>query len=72
MCSETSFLLVISLVFMFLALPLINHILYLLAYFKVFMVYSNWEEEGETLAIMTVLQLPPRESFRSLVSLESR
>lgn len=59
---ETSSLLVMALVFMFLAL---------LAYLRELMVYSNWEEAGLMLEIITVLQLPPRESLRSRVNLES-
>ncbi len=62
MWRATSFLLVIALVFIFLAL---------LAYFKVFMVSSNWLLEGLTFTIMTVLQLPPNESFSSRVNFES-
>ncbi len=41
------------------------------AYFNVFIVSSNCEPAGLIFAIMTVLQLPPKESFNSLVSLES-
>jgi hypothetical protein len=42
-----------------------------LAYLRVLMVYSNWLLEGLTLTIITVLQLPPSESFSNLVSFES-
>jgi hypothetical protein len=42
-----------------------------LAYLRVLMVYSNWLLEGLTLTIITVLQLPPSESFNNLVSFES-
>lgn len=62
MCSATNFLLVMALVLMFLAR---------LAYLRVLMVYSNWLLEGLTLTIITVLQLPPSESFSSRVSFES-
>ena len=62
MCSATNFLLVMALVLMFLAR---------LAYLRVLMVYSNWLLEGLTLTIITVLQLPPSESFSNLVSFES-
>ena len=41
------------------------------AYFKVFLVSSKALQAGLMLAIITVRQLPPRESFRSRVSLES-
>lgn len=58
----TSFLLATCLVFMFLAL---------FAYLSVLMVSSNWALDGDILAIITVLQLPPNESFNNLVSLES-
>ena len=61
-CKATSFLLVRALVLIFLAL---------LAYFKVFIVSSNWLLDGLTLTIITVLQFPPNESFSSLVSFES-
>lgn len=44
----------------------------LLAYLSVLWVSSYDFEEGLTLAIITVLQLPPRESLSSLVSLLSR
>jgi hypothetical protein len=57
---------------MFLALPFITQIRYLLAYFSVLMVSSNCAEAGDTFAIMTVLQLPPRLSFNNRVSFESR
>lgn len=43
----------------------------LLAYFSVLWVSSYDLDEGLTLAIITVLQLPPNESFRILVSLLS-
>ena len=43
----------------------------LFAYFKVFIVSSFWLPAGETVAIITVLQFPPRESLSILVSLES-
>jgi len=35
------------------------------------MVYSNWALEGDTFTIITVLQLPPSESFSKRVSFES-
>ena len=63
MCSSTSFLFSMGLVFMFLAR---------LAYFRVFTVSSNWAAAGETVTIMTVLQLPPSESLSRRVSFESR
>lgn len=44
----------------------------LLAYFKVLIVSSVYEPAGLMVAIMTVLQLPPRESLSIRVSLESR
>ena len=59
---ETNYLLVIALVFIFLAR---------FAYFKLFIVSSNCEEAGEMFEIITVLQLPPKLSFSSLVSFES-
>ena len=62
MWSATSFLFVIAFVLMFLAR---------LAYFRVFIVYSNWLLEGLTFTIITVLQFPPRESLSNLVSFES-
>lgn len=62
MWMETSSLLVMAFVLMFLAR---------LAYLRELMVYSNWEEAGLMFEIITVLQLPPRESFRRRVSLES-
>ena len=62
MCKATSFLFVMALVFMFLAL---------FAYLRVLIVSSNWLLDGLTLTIMTVLQFPPSESFSSLVSFES-
>jgi hypothetical protein len=43
----------------------------LLAYFNVFEVSSKLVAEGEIFAIITVLELPPRESFKILVSFES-
>ena len=43
---------------------------HLSAYFSVLKVSSNVSAEGDTLAIMTVLQLPPIESFSNLVSFE--
>lgn len=58
----TNFLLGTYLVLIFFAL---------LAYFKVFIVSSNYDAAGEMLAIITVLQLPPNESLSNLVSLES-
>ena len=42
------------------------------AYLSVLWVSSKLAADGVTLAIITVLQLPPIESFRSRVSLESR
>ena len=42
-----------------------------LAYFSVLIVSSFYELAGDTVAIITVLQLPPRESFSILVSLLS-
>ena len=59
---ETSSLLVIALVLIFLAL---------LAYFRLLIVSSNCEEAGEILLIITVLQLPPKLSFSNLVNFES-
>ena len=59
---ETNSLLVIALVFIFLAR---------FAYFKLFIVSSNCEDAGEMFEIITVLQLPPKLSFSSLVSFES-
>mmetsp|Transcript_7496 Transcript_7496/g.24446 ORF Transcript_7496/g.24446 Transcript_7496/m.24446 type:complete len:215 (+) Transcript_7496:853-1497(+) len=41
------------------------------AYFKVFNVSSNEAFDAEMFAIITVRQLPPKESFNSRVSLES-
>ncbi len=43
----------------------------LFAYLSVFIVSSFYELAGLMVAIITVLQLPPRESFSILVSLES-
>jgi hypothetical protein len=43
----------------------------LLAYLRVFIVSSFWLPAGLIVAIMTVLQFPPRESFNIRVSLES-
>jgi hypothetical protein len=63
MWMETSSLLVMALVLMFLAR---------LAYLRLLMVSSNCEEAGLMFEIITVLQLPPRLSFSSRVSLESR
>lgn len=42
------------------------------AYFRVLWLSSKLLEQGETLAISRVWQLPPSESFRRRVSLESR
>ena len=42
------------------------------AYFNVFSVSSNDAFDAEMLAIMTVRQLPPRESLSRRVSFESR
>lgn len=42
------------------------------AYFRVLYVSSRVTLDGDTAAIMTVLQLPPSESCKSRVSLESR
>jgi len=42
-----------------------------LAYFRVLWVSSKQALEGEMLAIITVLQLPPSESFKIRVNLES-
>ena len=61
-CIATSFLFGTYFVLIFLAL---------LAYFNVLIVSSNYDAAGDILAIITVLQLPPNESFNSLVSLES-
>lgn len=58
----TSFLFYSTLIFIFLAL---------LAYFKVFIVSSFYDPAGLIVAIITVLQLPPRESLSILVSFES-
>ena len=63
MCCETSFLFGSTRILMFLAL---------LAYLRVLIVSSYWLLLEEMVAIMTVLQLPPSESFNILVSLESR
>ena len=57
----TSFL--VTLVLMFFAL---------LAYFRVFSVSSKFDTAEEMLAIITVLQFPPKLSLRRRVSLESR
>ena len=66
-CSETGVgrvtVTVISLVRIFLAR---------LAYLSELSVSSNWSWEGETLVIIVVRQLPPRESLSSRVSFESR
>jgi len=43
----------------------------LLAYLSVFTVYSYCELAGLIVAIITVLQLPPNESFSILVNFES-
>ena len=43
-----------------------------LAYLSVLCVSSKLMWQGDTFAIITVLQLPPNESFRRRVSLESR
>ena len=63
MCCETIFLLGSTRILMFLAL---------LAYLSVLMVSSYWLAAGEMVAIITVLQLPPSESFSMRVSFESR
>mmetsp|Transcript_69640 Transcript_69640/g.191123 ORF Transcript_69640/g.191123 Transcript_69640/m.191123 type:complete len:401 (+) Transcript_69640:521-1723(+) len=63
MCAETDCTLRCTFVFRFFAR---------LAYLSVLIVSSNWRCDGETLAIMTVRQLPPRESFSSRVIFESR
>lgn len=42
------------------------------AYFKVLYVSSYEALDGDTAAIITVLQFPPSESCKSLVSFESR
>jgi hypothetical protein len=39
------------------------------AYFKVFMVSSKLVTDGETFAIIVVLELPIKESFKTYVSL---
>ena len=44
----------------------------LLAYLSELRVSSNWSDAGDTLVIITVLHGPPRESFSSRVSFESR
>jgi len=44
----------------------------LLAYFRVFSVSSKFDTAEEMLAIITVLQFPPKLSLRRRVSLESR
>lgn len=41
------------------------------AYFKVLTVSSYYDSPGEAVAIITVLQFPPKESFSIQVSLES-
>ena len=61
-CIATNFLLATYLVLIFLAL---------LAYFRVLIVSSNYDEDGDIFAIITVLQLPPKLSFNNLVNLES-
>ena len=61
-CIETNLLLGIYLVFIFFAL---------FAYFKVFNVSSNYALAGLTLAIIIVLQLPPKLSLSILVNLLS-
>ena len=60
--NSTRFLFSTALQLMFLAL---------FAYLRVLIVSSNPSTPGEILAIMTVLQFPPKESFNILVSLES-
>ena len=42
------------------------------AYLKVFSVFSDEPEVGATFPIITVLQNPTKESFRTIVSLEPR
>ena len=42
------------------------------AYFKVLTVSSNWDSPGDAVAIITVLQFPPSESFNILVNFESQ
>lgn len=44
----------------------------LFAYFNVFTVSSYYDSPGEAVAIMTVLQFPPRESFSIHVNFESQ
>ena len=53
------------------AVALVLIFLALLAYFSVLIVSSNYEEAGETQFIITVLLLPPKESFKILVNFES-
>jgi len=61
-CRETSFLFASTRILIFLAL---------FAYFKVFIVSSFERLAGDTVAIITVLQLPPKLSFNIRVSLLS-
>ena len=61
-CCETNFLFGSTLILMFFAL---------LAYLSVLIVSSYWLLHDEMVAIITVLQLPPRESFNIRVSFES-
>lgn len=42
------------------------------AYLRVFKVFSEEAEEGDTLPIMIVLQKPTKESFKTIVSLDPR
>ena len=62
MWRDTIFLFYSTLIFIFLAL---------LAYLRVLIVSSFYAQAGLTVAIITVLQFPPRESFSILVSLLS-
>ena len=61
-CASTYFLFSVTLHLIFLAL---------FAYFKVFIVSSKPYTPGDIFAIITVLQLPPNESFNILVNFES-
>lgn len=61
-CIATNFLFGNYFVFIFFAL---------FAYFNVFIVSSNYDDAGDIFAIITVLQLPPNESFSNLVNLLS-
>ena len=62
MCWLTIFLFGSTRILIFLAL---------FAYFNEFIVSSYWEAAGDMVVIITVLQLPPRESLSILVSLLS-